>query len=134
MAAGRSLPSRHDRLCESAVQCRVVVTDLKVSSLPSAEIWADASRLMNCILPFATDAVIVDYFVPEMNRQELAIRTRRLKPQAPIIMLSAVVGIPKQALKLVNTFVPKDRLASHLLPAIAQFYEHHSITLRSYDV
>ena len=34
------------------------------------------------------DIVIVDYVMPEMNGHEVAIAMRRLRPQAPIIMLS----------------------------------------------
>jgi CheY-like chemotaxis protein len=68
------------------------------------------------------NVVIVDYFMPEMNGQEFAIEMRRLRPQAPIIMLSGAVDVPKQALKLVDAFIAKDRLASQLLPAIAQLH------------
>jgi len=68
----------------------------------------------------AVDVVIVDYLMPKMNGHEVAIEMRRLKPKAPIIMLSAAVDIPEQALELVDAFIPKDRLASELLPAIAQ--------------
>ncbi|HXC44444.1 MAG TPA: response regulator [Candidatus Dormibacteraeota bacterium] len=71
---------------------------------------------------YPVDVVIVDYFMPEMNGQEVAIEMRRLNPQAPIIMLSATVDIPEQALKLVDVFIAKDRLASQLLPAIAQLH------------
>src|SRR5581483_3429292 len=69
---------------------------------------------------YAVDVVVVDYFMPEMNGQEVAIEMRRLNPEAPIIMLSGAVEIPKQALKLVDGFIAKDRLASQLLPAIAE--------------
>jgi len=66
------------------------------------------------------DLVIVDYVMPEMNGQEVAIEMRRLMPHAPIIMLSGAVDVPEQALQWVNAFISKDRLATHLLPAIAQ--------------
>ena len=66
------------------------------------------------------DVVIVDYLMPEMNGQEVARKLRWLRPQAPIIMLSGAADVPEQALKWVDTFVAKDRLASELLPAIAQ--------------
>jgi len=66
------------------------------------------------------DVVVVDYCMPEMNGQEVAIEMRRLRPQAPIIMLSAAVDVPEQALRSVDAFVAKDHLASQLLPAIAQ--------------
>jgi CheY-like chemotaxis protein len=68
------------------------------------------------------DVVIVDYFMPEMNGQEVAVQMRRLNPKAPIIMLSGTMDIPQQALKLVDVFIAKDHLASQLLPAIAQLH------------
>jgi len=53
----------------------------------------------------SVDVVIVDYFMPEMNGQEVAIEMRRLRPQAPIIMLSTAADIPEQALRSVDAFV-----------------------------
>ena len=82
---------------------------------------------------YSIDVVIVDYFMPEMNGQEFAVEMRQLRPQAPIIMLSAAVDIPEQALQLVDAFVAKDRLASQLLPAIAQLHGCESIPPASYD-
>ena len=79
------------------------------------------------------DVVILDYFMPEMNGPEVAIEIRRLRPQAPIIMLSAAVDVPEQALKLVDAFVAKDRLATHLLPAIAQLQGCRSVSPPPYD-
>jgi two-component system alkaline phosphatase synthesis response regulator PhoP len=81
----------------------------------------------------SVDVVIVDYFMPEMNGQESAIEMRRLKPQAPIIMLSGAVDVPEQALKLVDAFVAKDHLSSQLLPMIAQLHECGVNPTPSYD-
>jgi len=69
---------------------------------------------------YAVDVVIVDYFMPEMNGQQVAIEMKRLRPQAPIIMLSGAVNVPEQALKWVDALIAKDRLVSQLLPAITQ--------------
>ena len=69
------------------------------------------------------DVVIVDYLMPEMDGEQLAIEMRRLRPQAPIIMLSAAVDVPENALKSVDAFIAKHHLASQLLPAIAQLQE-----------
>ncbi|MFZ1916545.1 MAG: response regulator [Terriglobales bacterium] len=69
------------------------------------------------------DVVIVDYVMPEMNGQEFAIKMKRLRPQAPIIMLSAALDVPKEALNLVDAFIAKDHLSSQLLPMIAQLHE-----------
>ena len=71
--------------------------------------------------------------MPEMNGQEFALEMRRLKPQAPIIMLSAAVDVPKQVLKLVDAFIAKDHLSSQLLPVIAQLHQCRSIPPPSYD-
>ncbi len=79
------------------------------------------------------DVVIVDYSMPGMNGQQVAIEMRRLRPQAPIIMLSGAVDVPEQALKLVDAFIAKDRLTSQLLPAIAQLHGFGSIPPSSYD-
>ena len=81
----------------------------------------------------AIDVVIVDYFMPGMSGPEVAIEMRRVRPQAPIIMLSAAVDVPEHALKLVDAFVAKDRLASQLLSAIAQLHEGGSIPPPSFD-
>ncbi len=79
------------------------------------------------------DVVIVDYFMPGMNGQEVAIEMRRLRPHAPIIMLSAAVDIPEPTLKLVDAFIAKDHLASQLPPTIAQLHRCGSISLPLYD-
>ena len=72
---------------------------------------------------YSFDVIIVDYLMPEMNGEEVAIKMRRLRPQAPIIMLSGAVDVPEDTLKLVDAFIMKDRLASQLLPAIVQLQD-----------
>ena len=81
---------------------------------------ASGGRGLELASKYSVDVVILDYFMPEMNGQEVAIEMRRLKPQAPIIMLSGAVDVPEQALKWVDAFIAKDRLASQLLPMLAQ--------------
>ncbi len=81
----------------------------------------------------SVDVVIVDYVMPEMDGEELAIEMKRLRPQAPIILLTAAVDVPEQALQLVDAFIPKDRLASQLLLTIAQLHESGCMPWRPYD-
>ncbi len=81
----------------------------------------------------SVDLVIVDYLMPDMNGEEVAVGMRRLRPQAPIIMLSAEADVPEQALRLVDAFIDKDCLASQLLPAIAQLHGCGWIPPSSYD-
>jgi CheY-like chemotaxis protein len=71
--------------------------------------------------------------MPAMNGQEVAIELRRLRPQAPIILLTEGLGVPEQALHLVDALVAKDRLASQLLPTIVYLYGRARIELPSYD-
>jgi len=79
----------------------------------------------------SVDVVIVDYCMPEMNGQDVAVEIKRLRPHAPIIMLSGAVDIPKKALKVVDAFVPKDRLGSQLLPVIVELQKGGSPQMRS---
>lgn len=94
---------------------------------------ASGGRGLELASTHSVDVVIVDYLMPEMNGHEVAMEMRRLKPHAPIIMLSAAGDVPEQALKLVDAFIPKDRLASRLLPMIAQLHGSGSTTPPSYD-
>jgi CheY-like chemotaxis protein len=77
----------------------------------------------------AIDVVIVDYFMPEMNGDEFAIQMRRLRPRAPIIMLSGTADVPMEVLKQVDAFVAKDCLSTQLLSVIAQLHERESVSL-----
>ena len=81
----------------------------------------------------SVDIVILDYFMPRMNGQEVALEMRRLNPQAPIILLTDGRGVPEQTLNLVDALVAKDRLASQLLPAIAHLHGYGRIPPPSYD-
>jgi CheY-like chemotaxis protein len=94
---------------------------------------ASGSKGLELACIHLVDVVIVDYFMPQMNGQEFASEMRRLRPQAPIIILSAAVNVPKQALKMVDAFIAKAHLSSHLLPMIAQLHECRSIARPSYD-
>jgi CheY-like chemotaxis protein len=81
----------------------------------------------------SVDVVILDYFMPAMNGQQVAMEMRRLRPQAPIILLTEGLGVPQQTLNLVDALVAKDRLASQLLPTIAQLHRCGSIPPPLYD-
>ena len=82
---------------------------------------------------FSVDVVIVDYLMPKMNGREFAIKMRRLRPQASIILLAEAVDVPEQTLNMVDALIGKDCLASELLPAIAQLHGCGWIPPPSYD-
>ena len=81
----------------------------------------------------SVDVVILDYFMPTMNGQQVALEMRRLRQQAPIILLTEGEGVPEPTLNLVDAMVAKDRLASQLLPTIAYLHDCGRIPPRSYD-
>jgi CheY-like chemotaxis protein len=94
---------------------------------------ASGSKGLELASMHLVDVVIVDYLMPEMNGQEVAMKMRRLMPEVPIIMLSATIDVPEQILNLVDAFIAKDSLASQLLPMIAQLHRCGSTSSPSYD-
>jgi len=74
------------------------------------------------------DVAIVDYCMPDMNRQEFAVAMRRLWPRTPIVMLSGMLDVPDEVFEVVDAFVAKECLAKGLLPAITLLSEEHSVT------
>lgn len=71
----------------------------------------------------ALAVVLVDYHMPEMNGQDLAIEIKRMKPQLPIVMVSGDDVIPEQASNLVDAVVSKNEGATRLLGLIARVCE-----------
>ena len=80
---------------------------------------------------YPVDVVILDYLKSEMNR--VAREMRRLRPLAPIILLSEIVNVPERTLDLVDALIAKDRMASQLVPAIAQLRGCRWISPLPYD-
>jgi CheY-like chemotaxis protein len=66
------------------------------------------------------DAVLVDYEMPGMNGDEVALAIKRLRPELQIILLSGS-DVPSRALASVDAFVPKLEASRQLLPVIAEF-------------
>jgi|SRR5580658_335414 CheY-like chemotaxis protein len=82
---------------------------------------------------YSVDVVLLAYFMPTMNGQEVALELRRLRPQAPIILITDGAGVPDQTLNLVDALVAKETLSSQLLPAIAEVYGCGQFPLLFYD-
>jgi DNA-binding response OmpR family regulator len=80
---------------------------------------------------FSVDVVILDYFT--MNGHAVAAELRRLRPHAPIILLTEGEGVPEPVLSLADALVAKDRLASQLLPTIAYLQGSAQISPSSFD-
>jgi CheY-like chemotaxis protein len=61
------------------------------------------------------DAVVLDYSMPGMHGGEVARQMRHTKPEVPILLLSAYVGLPEEISSLVNIYMTKGEGAPALL-------------------
>jgi len=64
------------------------------------------------------DAVILDYRMPEMMGDVLAARMKQLKPEVPIMMLSAYDALPPAALRASDTFLSKSAPPNRFVDAV----------------
>jgi CheY-like chemotaxis protein len=61
------------------------------------------------------EAVVLDYSMPGMHGGEVARRMRQTKPDVPILLLSAYVGLPDEVSCLVDVYMTKGEGAPALL-------------------
>src|SRR5664280_3883235 len=61
------------------------------------------------------DAVVLDYAMPGMHGGEVAKKMRQTKPDVPILLLSAYVGLPEEVSSLVDVYMTKGEGAPALL-------------------
>jgi CheY-like chemotaxis protein len=64
------------------------------------------------------DAVIVDYQMPEMTGDRVAVQIKRSDPNVPIVLLSAYNRLPEGVLQSVDAFVTKGEASTVLLAAV----------------
>jgi two-component system alkaline phosphatase synthesis response regulator PhoP len=57
---------------------------------------------LNLFMANPVKAVVLDYAMPEMNGGQVAVEMKRLKPEVKILLLSAYVDLPADALKCVD--------------------------------
>ena len=70
------------------------------------------------------DAVVLDYAMPGMHGGEVAARMRAAKPDVPILLLSAYVGLPSDVTGLVNVYMTKGEGAPALLEKLDGLFSH----------
>lgn len=61
------------------------------------------------------EAVVLDYSMPGMHGGEVARRMRQTKPNVPILLLSAYVGLPAEVRSVVDIYMTKGEGAPTLL-------------------
>lgn len=66
----------------------------------------------------SVDAVVLDYQMPGMNGDVVAVKMKRVKSHVPIMLLSAYGPLPKSKLQAVDTFLSKSQPPSMLLSTL----------------
>jgi CheY-like chemotaxis protein len=65
------------------------------------------------------EAVVLDYSMPGMHGGEVAIRMRQAKPEVPILLLSAYMGLPGEVTSVVDMHMTKGEGAPILLEKLS---------------
>jgi CheY-like chemotaxis protein len=65
------------------------------------------------------EAVVLDYAMPGMHGGEVARKMRHMKPEIPILLLSAYVGLPDEVRALVDVYMTKGEGAPALLSKLS---------------
>ena len=76
---------------------------------------ADGQSGMELFATQPVDAVVLDYAMPGMHGGDVAKQMRQTKPQVPILLLSAYVGLPDEVSSLVDVYMTKGEGAPALL-------------------
>jgi CheY-like chemotaxis protein len=69
------------------------------------------------------DAVVLDYFMPGMHGPEVALQMREAKPDVPILLLSAHLGLSEKLNRIVNVYMVKGGGAPAFLKTLSALFE-----------
>lgn len=82
-----------------------------------------AAEALSIFRKEAVDLVLLDYFMPGVDGGQAAAQMKALKPQVPIIMLSAYLSLPNSVLQHVDAFITKGEPVETLLNTIVSLLE-----------
>ena len=69
------------------------------------------------------EAVVLDYSMPGMHGGEVASRMRQTKPEIPILLLSAYIGLSAEVTSLVDLYMTKGEGAPVLLSKLGSLLQ-----------
>jgi CheY-like chemotaxis protein len=69
------------------------------------------------------EAVVLDYSMPGMHGGEVAVRMRQTKPQVPILLLSAYIGLSAEVTCVVDLYMTKGEGAPVLLEKLGSLLQ-----------
>jgi CheY-like chemotaxis protein len=74
------------------------------------------------------EAVVLDYAMPGMHGGEVASQMRRAKPNIPILLLSAYMGLPAEVTSVVNLYMTKGEGPPALLQKLDSLLKQATVT------
>ena len=74
------------------------------------------------------EAVVLDYAMPGMHGGEVASLMRQAKPDIPILLLSAYIGLPTEVTSVVNLYMTKGEGAPVLLKKLNSLLKQANVT------
>jgi CheY-like chemotaxis protein len=117
----QSLPKPKDLLCvdddPDTLKLRKLVLEAAGYSVKTADSGENA--LQTLAEGGNADLVVLDYLMPGMNGNELALKIRQQYPHLPLIALSAVGQLPESLLQVVNAHLQKGQGPEILLSTIS---------------
>lgn len=69
------------------------------------------------------EAVVLDYSMPGMHGGEVAAKMREAKPEVPILLLSAYIGLSAEVTSLVDLYMTKGEGAPILLNKLQSLFQ-----------
>lgn len=124
------MPRQHEILCiDDDIQSLRVRRILLESLGYKVSTETDAERGLRLFRSRHIDAVILDYQMPGMNGGEAATEIKRLRPEVPVLILSALPWLPEDAPQnAIDSFVQKGEPLRVLASRIEELLAQHEAT------
>lgn len=128
------MPAQPTLLCIddeiTGLMIRKLVLEMAGYRVLTAASGAEALRVFetSCV-----DGVVVDFYMPDMDGGQVACRLRKLKPDIPIVMLSAFVDVPQQALAAVDAYITKGQPPTVLLDHVRALLKNRNTGVDAHD-
>ncbi len=81
-------------------------------------IAADGTSGLELFAAHPVDAVVLDYAMPGMHGGQVARKMRQIKPEVPILLLSAYLDLPAEVTSLADLYMTKGEGAPALLDTL----------------
>jgi CheY-like chemotaxis protein len=121
---GAMVPESHLVLCVDdeliGLQVRKILLERSGFRVLTAQ---DGLEGLDVFAKEPVEAVILDYSMPGMDGGEVAARMRQIRPQVPILLLSAYVGLPPDVISLVDLYMTKGEGPDILLKKLADLLQ-----------